>query len=199
MFVSFVPFMFQSSSAKIELEGFMQELGVRRLIVACCFGLAACAGGSNRNEAEPAVRLEAPVGELTATDVRRAIVHADFAHVTAEERAAALREFEARRVTLRRDYFPLSRYQDFPRSVRGLLQRADVEDSVCRDRGNEETMNACNRLHYMLVELERRGWCWGGSDIGADMRWVRCSAEPSWWPGHREASGPPFPEAELTD
>ena len=171
----------------------------RRLLVACCVALKACAGSPNGDEAEAALQQEAPVGNLTATDVRRAIVHADYALVTPDERAAALREFEVRRKALRRDYFPISRYREFPRSVRHLLQRADIENAVCRDRGNEETMNACNRRHYMHVELERRGWCWGGSEIGADRHWVRCSTERSWWPGQVAESGPPFPEAELTD
>jgi hypothetical protein len=95
-----------------------------------------------------------------------------------------------------RRYFALSNYLRFPSEDRSLLQRADVENARCRGGlGNvPETFRACNRRHCVMLELERRGWCWGGGDSGATDDWVRCSEIPDDPPLEPEL---PYPEDDL--
>lgn len=142
----------------------------------------------------------APAAALhTADDVGRAIDIAEFEWVTPAEAAAARRVMAARRASYARQWFPLSRYREFPAAVRPLLQRAETEAALCRGSGNEEVMNVCNFSHKLHVQLGRLGWCWGGSDIGANEHWVRCDEDPHTAPGQLEGSAPPFPEAVGTD
>lgn len=96
------------------------------------------------------------------------------------------------------EYFDISRYADFPPDDRPLLQRANVESSRCRgESGNDpETLRACNRRHCVMLELEARGWCWGGGDSGATDHWVRCSEIPEDPPMEREL---PFSEEQISE
>jgi hypothetical protein len=97
-----------------------------------------------------------------------------------------------------REYFDISRYAEFPPDDRPLLQRADVENSRCRGGlgDDPETYRACNRRHCVMLELEARGWCWGGGDSGATDHWVRCSEIPEDPPLEREL---PFSEEEISE
>ena len=74
--------------------------------------------------------------------------------------------------------FPSSRYFRFPAEDRSLLQRAEIE-SVHANGGGPEGMRASDRWHCIALELERRGWCWGGGVIAAHDRWLRCSEMPN--------------------
>ena len=96
-------------------------------------------------------------------------------------------------------YFPVENYRKYPRQVRELIRRNEIENDQCRGIGEgREKYRACNRRHRLLVELERRGWCWGQGavklHISANNHWLPCSDDPTYRPGRlREI---PFPEAE---
>ena len=100
-------------------------------------------------------------------------------------------------------YFPLSRYQSFPRQVRSLLQRADIENDHCRGNSGDdpETLRACNRRWVVMVRLEHLGWCWGserGNASSADDHWLRCSDEHGYEPGQLGRQ-PPYSEADIRE
>jgi hypothetical protein len=74
-----------------------------------------------------------------------------------------------------------------------------MEDGRCRDGGEDirEKYRACNRRLRLLLELERRGWCWGQRavklHISANDHWLPCSEDPTRRPG--QLGEIPFPEA----
>ena len=97
-------------------------------------------------------------------------------------------------------YFPPENYLKFPPQVRELMRRVDIEDGPCQGYGDErEKYRACNRRHRLLVELERRGWCWGQGavevPISANDHWLLCSKIPTYRPGQLR-SELPFPDVE---
>lgn len=94
------------------------------------------------------------------------------------------------------------RFDGFPREIRDPLLRNAKENSLCRggSGGNRSTLRACNRRDGVMAELMKLGWCWGGSDTGAFMRWLRCNDDPSHDPSALLRSDPPyFSEAEIED
>jgi len=97
-------------------------------------------------------------------------------------------------------YLPPENYLKFPPQVRELMRRVDIEDGPCQGYGDErEKYRACNRRHRLIVELERRGWCWGQGavevPISANDHWLLCSKIPTYRPGQLR-SELPFPEVE---
>lgn len=80
-------------------------------------------------------------------------------------------------------YFPLSKYKKYPDSVRSLIRRADIENDRCRGRFNDQTLLACNRRERIMAELEKKGWCWGGSQVGYSRHWLKCADDPYYQPG----------------
>jgi hypothetical protein len=94
-------------------------------------------------------------------------------------------------------YFPLERYQNYPESIRPILQAYFVANDQCRGIPGIEQMRACNRRQRVHVELDRRGWCWGGATIEAEMHWVPCAQEEWHQPGRIEAAGPHYPEFRI--
>lgn len=94
------------------------------------------------------------------------------------------------------------RFDGFPREVRDPLLRNAKENSLCRggSGGNRSTLRACNRRDGIMAELMKLGWCWGGSDTGAFMRWLRCNEDPRHDSSELFRSDPPyFSEAEIED
>jgi hypothetical protein len=83
--------------------------------------------------------------------------------------------------------------------VRALVERETIEDEHCRGSSGDdpETMRACNRRQQLLAQIERKGWCWGGSDIGAEMHWVRCASQPGYVRGQFDK--PYFNDAEINE
>jgi hypothetical protein len=95
-----------------------------------------------------------------------------------------------------RPFFDMSRYVQFPPDDRLLLQRAEVENTRCRGwvGSDSERYRTCNRRDCVMLELEQRDWCWGGGEISAEHRWLRCSKMPDHRPSTGELS---FPESEI--
>jgi len=83
----------------------------------------------------------------------------------------------------RLNYYPLSRYGKYPLSVRWLIRKADIEDGQCRGIFDKYTLYACNRREVIMFELEKRGWCYGGSLVGFEMHWLKCADDPYHRPG----------------
>lgn len=75
-------------------------------------------------------------------------------------------------------YYPLAKYRKYPETVRSLIRRADMEDDRCRGIFDNETLRACNRREWIMVELENKGWCWGGADVGYLEHWLKCADDP---------------------
>ena len=81
-------------------------------------------------------------------------------------------------------YYPLSNYKLFPKSTRRLLQREEFENSICRQTGaidgpsQARVWRHCNARYYVLVALEDKGWCWGGSTTEASKHWIKCADDP---------------------
>jgi len=95
-------------------------------------------------------------------------------------------------------YFPQESYRKYPAQVRELIRRNEMEDGRCSgpEDAYQEKYRACNRRHRLLLELERRGWCWGGkTGIGVDNRWLPCSEDP-YYRNHHVSNELPFPEVE---
>lgn len=183
----------RQSSMKHRARAAMSAIASSVLLAACTAGPADSATAARRESSAMIAVSASSLG--TAEDIRRAIDIAAFERVTPAEAAAARRLMAGRRISYSRQLFPLSRYRTFPADVRPLLRRAETEAALCRSSGNEETMNVCNFAHKLHVQLGRLGWCWGGSDFGALMHWVRCETDPYTAPGQLEGSEPPFPEA----
>ncbi|HEU0309629.1 MAG TPA: hypothetical protein VFR36_00220 [Sphingomicrobium sp.] len=80
-------------------------------------------------------------------------------------------------------YYPISKYEKYPESVRSLIRQADRENDRCRGRFDDQTMYACNRRELIMAELEKMGWCWGGSDVGYLEHWLKCADDPYHMPG----------------
>jgi hypothetical protein len=97
-------------------------------------------------------------------------------------------------------YYPLSRYKAFPTDIRPLLQRAEMENDRCRGNSGDkpETLEACNRRYFVLLELEKRGWCWGGSQYSYKEHWLKCSQDRDYRPGQYGAK-PPISEDEIQE
>jgi len=93
---------------------------------------------------------------------------------------------------IRRDH-PPSRYVQFPAAVRPLLRRADIERIQCDGR-LPANRRACNRWTCIALELERRGWCWGGGESSSEDRWIRCAQIPEDPPLSRRL---PFTEEDI--
>jgi hypothetical protein len=75
-------------------------------------------------------------------------------------------------------YFPLSKYMKYPEKVRALIRRADMENDRCRGRfEGSKTLRACDRRDKIMKDLEHRGWCWGGSDVGYLEHWLKCAED----------------------
>lgn len=91
----------------------------------------------------------------------------------------------------------LTRFGDYPAAIRRLLQRWWVEHEICRGALGSASLRACNRRQRVHVELDRRGWCWGGATIEAEMDWVPCAQEERHQPGRIEAAGPDYPEFRI--
>ena len=79
-------------------------------------------------------------------------------------------------------YFPLSRYEQYPEPVKLLIRQADIENGECRGRFDKNTLRACNRRELIMIELEKRGWCHGGSLVGYEMHWLKCANDPYYIP-----------------
>lgn len=77
-------------------------------------------------------------------------------------------------------------YKQYPIQVRSLIRLTDLEDGRCRGRlgGAPETLRACNRRDHLLVLLEKKGWCWGGSHVGYLEHWLRCADDPDYRRDH---------------
>jgi len=92
-------------------------------------------------------------------------------------------------------YFPLSKYQKYPVSVRELIRRADLENDRCREGRSDdpETYYSCNRRGRIMDELEKRSWCRGGADVGYLLHWLKCADDPYYPP---EGRGPDTPYSE---
>ena len=103
------------------------------------------------------------------------------------------RDFEEE---IQRDH-PPSLYLQFPVQDRELLRRSRIEAVHCRGGSSPETFRACNRNHCIMLELERRGWCWGGAGPSQTHdRWMRCSELPGDPPLNSRL---PFSEQEIRD
>lgn len=89
------------------------------------------------------------------------------------------------------DYYAPSNYLKYPDEVRSLIRRADIENGHCRGNSgnNPETLRACNRRERIMAELEKTGWCWGGSQVGYLQHWLKCADDPYYRPG---GHGPKF-------
>lgn len=75
-------------------------------------------------------------------------------------------------------YYPLSKYRKYPEEVQSLIRRADIENGRCRGIFDNETLRACNRRELIMIELEKKGWCWGGADVGYLEHWLKCADDP---------------------
>lgn len=79
-------------------------------------------------------------------------------------------------------YFPPARYRKFPLLLRPMFQRADSEQDICRGLPDADAnqdivlIQRCNRAQRAYFLLEKKGWCWGGSDISADQHWIKCGS-----------------------
>ena len=93
-----------------------------------------------------------------------------------------------------------SKYLKYPQEVRLLIRHADTENDHCRgDSGDDpETLRACNRRYYLLLSLERKGWCWGGSHYGYLEHWLKCADDPDYRPG-QYGSKPPFSDDDIRE
>lgn len=89
---------------------------------------------------------------------------------------------------------------EIPSELRSLVKRAEVEDEQCRGGSGDapETLKACNRRYAMMVELERRDWCWGGGEASYQDRWLRCSTDPNYRPGQLGTEFP-YSEQDIQD
>jgi hypothetical protein len=47
-----------------------------------------------------------------------------------------------------------------------------------------------------LKELEKKGWCWGGSQYGYLEHWLECADDPHYRPA---GSIPSFSEADIQE
>lgn len=100
-------------------------------------------------------------------------------------------------------YYPLSDYRRFPQSVRPLMQQIDFQHSVCRngfdgqDPDGPESMKACNKAYELLVLLEDKGWCWGGSHTEAEKHWLACWRDPYYEKGLLKQDGKPFSDKDI--
>lgn len=72
---------------------------------------------------------------------------------------------------------PFSSYRHYSADVRNMVRRADIENSACRGgHGDDEiTWRACDRRDFLMIELERRGWCRGTRAPGQFDIWLPCS------------------------
>jgi hypothetical protein len=91
-------------------------------------------------------------------------------------------------------------YRKYPIAVRSLIRRTDIEDNHCRgDFGDDpETLRACNRRYYLLIALEKKGWCWGGADVGYLEHWLKCADDPDYRPGGY-GSKPPYSRKDIEE
>ena len=94
--------------------------------------------------------------------------------------------------------YPMSRYQRYPNSIQCLLQEDAMASDECEGLppSDPARYRACNRQYLVSVELERKGWCWGGGDVESNKRWLRCTDDPQYRPeSYRQRI--PFPESEI--
>lgn len=98
------------------------------------------------------------------------------------------------------DYRVPSNYLKYPEEVRSIIRRTDMENDHCRGSGGDdpETLRACNRRYYLLLALEKRGWCWGGGDYGYQEHWLRCRDDPDYRLGQYGAQ-PPYSETDIQE
>ena len=123
-------------------------------------------------------------------------------HIVARVRAVGAADWPAQpRHTLDeeelRRMFPLSRYARFPSAIRPLIRRADMGRMACANTFHPEQYRACNLHHRQRVELERRGWCYGGATVVAHYHWLRCRDDETFRAGRTEAFGEPFSALEI--
>lgn len=106
--------------------------------------------------------------------------------VAAWERAGAGNRYQ-RKNEVEGDYYSPSNYTKYPKEVRTLIRKAHLENSQCRGgSGNEPaTFLACDRRQKIIAELEKKGWCWGGSHVGYLQHWLRCTDDPDYRPGQQ--------------
>jgi hypothetical protein len=101
------------------------------------------------------------------------------------------------------NYFPLNKYNQFPRKFRPLLQRQDYEQDICRgsvgQNGSREAfvMESCNRAQRALYLLERQGWCWGGGQEAASDHWLACAKMPGYSGRTGQYAGDTFSASEI--
>lgn len=91
-------------------------------------------------------------------------------------------------------------YRQYPIAVRALIRRADVEGDHCRgDFGDDpETLRACNREYYLLLALERKGWCWGGGHSSYQEHWLKCAQNRDYRPGDLGPE-PPYSKKDIAE
>ena len=95
-----------------------------------------------------------------------------------------LRKLTAQEVQNMQEYFPVKMYVRFPNDIRDLLRRADFEHDFCKagplpgDPDNLRSARSCDASDALLIVIEDRGWCWGGSTTESDKRWVKCRFDP---------------------
>ena len=99
--------------------------------------------------------------------------------------------------TADRRRFPEAGYTRFPRQIRSILRRFDIEHHHCNvDRAGLDGashLRACNRVYYATVELERLGWCRTREARG----WGRCSERAGYVLGQAATDGRPYAESFI--
>jgi hypothetical protein len=112
-----------------------------------------------------------------------------------------LRKLSAPEIKDMVEYYPLHHYSTYPPDIRVFLQREYFEHDLCRiapgaDGSNgPRAMRSCNASFHMMIALEDKGWCWGGSTTESEKRWVRCRDTVE--SGYMLADREPFSPAEI--
>jgi hypothetical protein len=145
-------------------------------VLAACLGLLACGSSWTmpaKDPGKPSGDLVDKVEPMTSKIVSQ-ITRITNRKYSAEEKS----------------WFPINNYRKFPDKVRASLQRADIENAICRGNSgdNPETLRACNRREILMLDLEDWGWCYGSKEhIGAMDHWWLCVNEDNFRPGeHRK-------------
>jgi len=136
-----------------------------------CFLLVAC--GQTSSDGDRLSRSETIQAPAPSANADLSSEVADWEGAGADNRRQTGEEDEG-------DYYAPSNYVKYPRNVRMLIRRADIENGHCRGGSGDvpETWRACNRRDRLIIELKEKGWCWGGSDVGYLEHWLKCADDP---------------------